>query len=89
MDMYGMLHVVTQRDIVKVTVKILDQYLKLAREQSKKHGQIANQLTVVFDMEGFNLKQYIWRPGKIFQVKPEMMLRKFFDAKFFVIFYYI
>lgn len=84
MDMYGMLHVVTQRDIVKVTVKILDQYLKLAKEQSKKHGQIANQLTVVFDMEGFSLKQYIWRPGKIFQVKPEMMLRKFF-----VIFYYI
>lgn len=63
MDMYGMLHVVTQRDIVKVTVKILDQYLKLAREQSKKHGQIANQLIVIFDMEGFNLKQYIWRPA--------------------------
>ncbi|KMQ96420.1 sec14-like protein 2-like protein [Lasius niger] len=63
MDMYGMLHVITQKEFVKVTIKILDQYLKLAREQSKKHGQIANQLIVIFDMEGFNLKQYLWRPA--------------------------
>lgn len=84
-----MLHVVTQKEFVKVTIKLLDRFLKLAKEQSKKHGEIANQLTVIFDMEGFNLKQYIWRPGKIFQVKPEMMLRKFFGAKFFIIFYCI
>ncbi|XP_026827652.1 SEC14-like protein 2 isoform X2 [Ooceraea biroi] len=63
MDMYGVLHVVTQKDFIKAAIKILDHYLKLAREQSKKHGQDANQLTVVFDMEGFNLKQYLWRPA--------------------------
>lgn len=86
MDIYGMLHVITPQEYVKVTIKILDEYLKLAREQSKKHGQVANQLTVIFDMEGFNLKQYLWRPGKISQVKPGM-LRKFFDTNFLVIFY--
>lgn len=63
MDMYGMLHVITQKEFVKVTIKILDHYLNLAREQSKKHGHIANQITIIFDMEGFNLKQYIWRPA--------------------------
>lgn len=63
-----MLHVITQKEFVKVTIKILDQNLKLAREQSKKHGQVANQVTVIFDMEGFNLKQYLWRPGKKLQV---------------------
>lgn len=64
MDMYGALHVITQKDFVKIMIKLLDDYLNLAREQSKKHGQIANQLTVIFDMEGFNLKQYLWKPGK-------------------------
>ncbi|KAM0733131.1 SEC14-like protein 2 [Formica fusca] len=63
MDIYGMLHVITPQEYVKVTIKILDHYLKLAREQSKKHGQVANQLTVIFDMDGFNLKQYLWRPA--------------------------
>lgn len=82
MDMYGMLHVITQKEFVKVTIKILDHYLNLAREQSKKHGHIANQITIIFDMEGFNLKQYIWRPGKIFQVKPEIILENFWMQNF-------
>ncbi|XP_014467504.1 PREDICTED: SEC14-like protein 2 [Dinoponera quadriceps] len=63
LDMYGILHVITQKEFIKCTVKILDQYLKLANEQAKQHGQIANQLTVIFDMEGFNLKQYLWKPA--------------------------
>lgn len=85
MDIYGMLHVITPQEYVKVTIKILDHYLKLAREQSKKHGQVANQLTVIFDMDGFNLKQYLWRPGKISQVKPGM-LRKFSMQSFSLFF---
>ncbi|XP_012533432.1 SEC14-like protein 2 isoform X1 [Monomorium pharaonis] len=63
MDMYGTLHVISQNEFVKIMIKILDNYLNIAREQSKKHGQIANQVTVVFDMEGFNLKQYLWKPA--------------------------
>jgi len=65
--MYGVLHVITQKDFIKATIKILDQYLKVAKEQSENHGQDANQITVIFDMEDFNLKQYLWRPGKIFR----------------------
>lgn len=64
LDMYGMLHVLIQKDFVKAMIKLLDSYLNLAREQSKKHGEVANQLTVIFDMEGFNLKPFLWRPGK-------------------------
>jgi len=67
MDMYGVLHVITQKDFIKATIKILDHYLKVAKEQSLNHGQDANQITVIFDMEDFNLKQYLWRPGKIFR----------------------
>lgn len=33
-------------------------------EQSKKHGPEARQFVVLFDMAGFNVKQYTWRPGK-------------------------
>lgn len=67
MDMFGMLQVITQQDFVKIMVKLLDDFLRLAREQSKVHGEVANQLTVIFDMEGFNLKQYLWKPGKLFR----------------------
>ncbi|KAL6265077.1 hypothetical protein P5V15_005168 [Pogonomyrmex californicus] len=63
LDMYGALHVITQKEFVKIMIKILDGYLKLAREQTKKHGQVANQLSVIFDLEGFNLKQYLWKPA--------------------------
>ncbi|XP_071574042.1 SEC14-like protein 2 isoform X1 [Temnothorax nylanderi] len=63
LDMYGILHIITQKDFVKVMIKLLDVYLNLAREQAKKHGQIANQVTVIFDMEGFCLKQYLWKPA--------------------------
>lgn len=63
LDMYGVLNVVTQNEFIKFTLKTLDEFLNLAREQSKQHGHIANQLTVIFDMEGFNLKQYLWKPG--------------------------
>ncbi|XP_012231463.1 SEC14-like protein 2 [Linepithema humile] len=63
LDMHGALHVISQNDFIKYMIKFLDYYLNLAREQSKIHGQVANQLTVVFDMEGFNLKQYLWKPA--------------------------
>ncbi|XP_011873997.1 PREDICTED: SEC14-like protein 2 isoform X2 [Vollenhovia emeryi] len=63
LDLYGILHVVTQKEFIKALIKLLDTHLKLANEQAKKHGQIANQLTVIFDLEGFNLKQYLWKPA--------------------------
>ncbi|XP_039308482.1 SEC14-like protein 2 isoform X2 [Solenopsis invicta] len=63
MDMYGTLHVISQKDFVKIMIKLLDDYLNIAREQAKTHGQIANQVTVIFDMEDFNLKQYLWKPA--------------------------
>ena len=63
MDMYGILHVVSRREMIKVTIKHLEQYLKVCNEQAAKHGPVAGQVTVIFDMEGFNLRQYMWRPG--------------------------
>lgn len=64
LDMYGILHIISQKDFVKAMIKLLDAYLNLAREQSKKHGQIANQVTIIFDLDGFNIKQFLWKPGK-------------------------
>ena len=63
MDMYGILHVVSRRDMIKVTIRHLEHYLKICKEQAEKHGTVAGQVTVIFDMEGFNLRQYMWRPG--------------------------
>lgn len=70
LDIYGILHVVSRRDMIKVTIKRLEEYLKLCREQMLKHGPAAGQVVVIFDMQGFNLKQYLWRPGKIYVYRP-------------------
>lgn len=83
LDMYGLLHVVTQKDFVRIVIKLLDNYLNLAKEQSKKHGQIANQVTVIFDMEGFNLKQYLWKPGKKYMGPCAILLSAFCRFHFY------
>ncbi|XP_048508641.1 SEC14-like protein 2 isoform X2 [Athalia rosae] len=63
LDMFGLLHVISKNDMMKATIQQLESYLKICAEQSKKHGPVANQLTVIFDMEDFNLRQYAWRPA--------------------------
>lgn len=64
MDIWGMLHTVSRADFVRSTIKVLEGYMKLGFEQSKQHGPQARQFIVLFDMAGFNVKQYTWRPGE-------------------------
>lgn len=63
MDMWGMLHTVSRADFIRSTIKTLEKYMKVAYEQSIKHGPQSRQFIVLFDMAGFNVKQYTWRPG--------------------------
>ncbi|XP_076302109.1 SEC14-like protein 2 [Lasioglossum baleicum] len=63
LDIYGILHVVSRRDMIRITIKHLEEYLKICREQMLKHGPSAGQVVVIFDMQGFNLRQYLWRPA--------------------------
>lgn len=65
MDMWGMLHTVSRADFIRSTIKTLEKYMNLAFEQSVKHGPEARQFVVLFDMAGFNVKQYTWRPGEL------------------------
>lgn len=37
--------------------------MKIAYEQSKEHGPEARKFTVIFDMENFSMKQYVYRPA--------------------------
>ncbi|XP_055629131.1 SEC14-like protein 2 [Toxorhynchites rutilus septentrionalis] len=63
-DIWGLLHTVSRADIVRMTLQALEGYMKLAYEQSKKlDDPICRQFVVIFDMENFNLKQYVWRPA--------------------------
>lgn len=78
LDMYGILHAATQKEFIRATIKLFEYYLNLAKQQSKKHGEIANQLTVIFDMEGFNLKQYLWRPAS----EIVIMLLQMYEANY-------
>ncbi|XP_011506556.1 PREDICTED: SEC14-like protein 4 isoform X2 [Ceratosolen solmsi marchali] len=63
LDLYGILHVVTRREMIKATIKLLEYYLRICKEQSKKYGLEAGQCTVIFDMENFSLREYMWRPA--------------------------
>lgn len=67
MDMWGMLHTVSRAELIRSTVKTLEEYMGLAYQQSVKHGPQARQFVVLFDMAGFNVKQYTWRPCKYTQ----------------------
>ncbi|XP_035908420.1 SEC14-like protein 2 [Anopheles stephensi] len=63
-DIWGLLHSVSRADIIRMTMQSLEGYMQLAYEQSKKtNNPGSRQFVVVFDMDNFNLKQYIWRPA--------------------------
>lgn len=63
MDMWGMLHTVSRADFIRATIQNLENYMRIGYEQSKTHGPKARQFVILFDMQGFHLKQYTWRPG--------------------------
>lgn len=63
MDFYGLLHAVNRSEFVRYVLKALEMYMTIAKKQSEEHGPDARQFTVVFDMEGFYLKQFAWRPA--------------------------
>lgn len=62
LDMWGLLHCVTRFDFQRYSVLLLERFLAAGFEMSKTHGPQSRQLVVFFDMDGFNLKQYMWRP---------------------------
>ncbi|XP_044755169.1 uncharacterized protein LOC123314116 [Coccinella septempunctata] len=57
LDVVGMLHSVPRQDLIRATIQILEKNLALAAETG------INQVVVVFDMDNFNLRQYVWRPA--------------------------
>ncbi|KAK0178529.1 hypothetical protein PV327_007410 [Microctonus hyperodae] len=63
LDLYGILHCTSRRDMIKATVKVLEHYLLMCQEQAQKCGPAAGQVIVIFDMQDFNLRQYMWRPA--------------------------
>lgn len=58
LDIVGLLHSVSKQDLIKMTIQTLENALELAAEAG------GYQLVAIFDMDGFNLRQYAWRPGK-------------------------
>lgn len=63
LDLYGILHVVTRTELIKAVILHLERLLTTCREQAQKHGPAAGQITIIFDMDDFSLKQYLWRPA--------------------------
>lgn len=57
LDIIGILYASTKQDMVRLTIKVLEGHLGRARETG------ANKVVVVFDMVGFNLRDYAWRPA--------------------------
>ncbi|KAJ8952819.1 hypothetical protein NQ318_008140 [Aromia moschata] len=57
LDIIGLLHSASRQDLIRITIQFLEKHMALAAETG------ANQVVVIFDMEGFNLRQYAWRPA--------------------------
>lgn len=63
LDVWGMLHAVSRCDCIRQIIITLELHLATAAKQAAIHGQVAQKLTVIFDMEGFSMRQYAWRPA--------------------------
>ncbi|XP_014371048.2 SEC14-like protein 2 [Papilio machaon] len=63
LDVWGLLHSVTRTDVIRMILRHLEHYLASARKQSLVHGPNALKVTVLFDLEGFNIRQYAWKPA--------------------------
>ncbi|XP_038215832.1 SEC14-like protein 2 [Zerene cesonia] len=63
LDAWGMLHSVTRTDLIRMILRHLEHYLALGRKQASTHGSAALKVTVIFDLEGFNIRQYAWKPA--------------------------
>lgn len=70
LDIVGILHSASKQDAVRMTVKVLEYYLDIA---AKTGG---HQVVVVFDMVGFNLKDYAWRPGNLTMTFIKLIVSK-------------
>lgn len=74
-DIYGVLHTYAKKDVMKQVIVRLEEYLEVA----KNNG--THQVSVVIDMDNFNLKQYAWKPG-IYN-KLNFFLGSFFNYVYF------
>ncbi|CAG9585130.1 unnamed protein product [Danaus chrysippus] len=63
LDIWGLLHAVSRTDIIRMVLRHLENYLALSRKQASTHGPNALKMTVLFDLEGFNMRQYAWKPA--------------------------
>lgn len=57
LDVVGLISSNEKKDLIKFMIKILEYVLELAEEND------GHQVTIIFDMDGFILKNYAWRPG--------------------------
>lgn len=63
LDMWGVLHSVSKTDFIRMILRHLENYLAISRKQAEQHGPNASKITVIFDLEGFNIRQYAWKPA--------------------------
>ncbi|XP_011561304.3 SEC14-like protein 2 [Plutella xylostella] len=63
LDVWGLLHSVSRTDVIRMVLRTLEEHLANGRKQAETRGPNALKMTVLFDMEGFNMRQYAWRPA--------------------------
>ncbi|XP_070494118.1 SEC14-like protein 4 [Chironomus tepperi] len=62
-DAYGLFHASSQQEVVKYILRLADDFMSKAYEQSKTYGPEARKFVVIFDMDGFTLRQYLYKPA--------------------------
>ncbi|XP_041977556.1 SEC14-like protein 2 [Aricia agestis] len=63
LDIVGLLHAATKSDMIRIIIRVLETNLAIARKQAETHGPAALKVTVIFDLDGFNIREFAWKPA--------------------------
>ncbi|XP_026473263.1 SEC14-like protein 2 [Ctenocephalides felis] len=78
LDITGLLHSANKNDFFRTVILYLENYLEIAKQQRKLHGEAASQVIGIIDMEGFSIKPFLWRPA----AEAVITLIKMYEANY-------
>jgi len=77
--MIGLVLSATKKEVTRYNIWLVEDMARVLRVENELHGRKATCQTLLFDMEGFTLRQIFYKPGFIFFYTRVLMILKFWE----------